>query len=492
MQSAIGMDFHPCGRPAVAPPLVWNRHLKVEMDLRRTGAAHLLWSAWIVCFACVSLSTQQPSLPQRPPAKPPTVPATVRLLDTATCTGQHGPYVHAWVTVRDVAARRDEDGSWHDLTPALQRQPLQLDLLTGKSGSAELGSTAQLPVGHYSQIRVALATPEANPQRLCTAVAPCVVLQTGGVVPLLLSPESEAGVVLSSGQIAGGTWTVAPHRPASLTLLWDACASILPESNGQFRLAPVLRAMAAMPATTSITGRVINADGDPIVGGNVMLALEMPDSRNIARPVLMTNAEANGQFQFPAVPQPVQGSVSAGSTWDLVIAAIDGFNRAYAPVIVTGVPAGAEIGDIRLSPLPPRNTAPASLFGEVRDAGASETQPSAVTASALLPGAGGAFTSPLMQQGQAVATILVAPNPLACPPNIACGRYTLAVPAQSAQIGQWNPMLSRITWLQEPTATATYQVEISRPACPTAATFDREATPGSLQQLPTVEFAACR
>ena len=451
----------------------------------------MLWPAWIVCFACLGLSAQQPLVQQRPPARLMVVPATVRLLATSTCTGQHGPYVHAWVTVRDVAAHRDEDGSWHDLTPALQRQPLQVDLLAGNGGPVELGSTAQLPVGRYSQIRVALVAPVANPPRLCTAAAPCVVLHTGGVVPLLLSPQAAAGVVLSPGQITGGTWTVAPHRTSQLTLLWDACASILPESNGQFRLAPVLRAMATAPAILSITGRVVNAAGEPLTGGNVMLALEMPDRRGIARPVLMTNAQANGQFQFPAVPQPVQGSASAASAWDLVIAAIDGANHAYAPVIVSGVPAGAEIGDIRLSPLPPRNTAPASLFGEVRDAGATETQPSAVTVSALLPNAGGAITVPLMQQGQALATILVEPNPLACPPDLACGRYTLSLSAQGAQTGQWNALLSRITWLQEPTATATYQVEISRPACNTVETFEQETAPGSLQQLPTVEFPPC-
>lgn len=424
------------------------------------------------------------------------VSAKVRLLSSVICTGRHGPYVHAWVAVRGVEARRDEDGSWHDLTPALRQQPLLIDLLAGSGVLADLGGTPQLPVGHYSQIRLLLVAPAANPQRLCTPDAPCVTLQTGGVVPLLLSPEEARGVLLSADRLLGGTWTVTTRQPASLTLIWNACASILPESNGQFRLTPVVHAVATSPTTAAITGRVVDANGQPLSGGNIMVALEAADRTGVDRPILVTNAGPDGRFAFPAVPAqmqaPVPGGAAAGSPWDLVIAAIDGLNHAYAPVIVSAVPVGADLGDIPLSPLPDRNTAPAALFGEVRDAGASETQPAAVIVSALLPGGGGMVTVPLMQQGQAVATVLVAPNPLSCPPSVACGRYTLSVPAQSAQAGQWNPQLSRITWLQQPAATATYQVEVSRPACNTVETFEQEATPGSLQPVPTVEFAACR
>lgn len=429
--------------------------------------------------------------------------AVVSLSSFATCTGQHGPYIHLWVSVFDVSARRASDGVWYELTPGLAAHPLQLDLMAGvQAGTeADLGGAAALPAGGYDAIRLQLGVPSPGqpPTGLCGKRLPCVILQYGTAVPLVLSdPNGE--VLIGADRILGGAWQVNAGQTARLTLFWDVCASIQPESNYWFRLTPVLQAGASAPSGGAITGRVVDtATGLPIEPGSVTVALEQPDPSGISRVLLLTHASPDGSFRFSSVPQSSAGPGSPQPALQLVIAAINRLNAAYAPVVVSGVEPGASLGDIPLSTPTTTNNAPAALFGEVRDAAASPSAPTTVVVSALLGVAAEtatAVTIPLMQQGQATATISVAPNPMDCPAGDACARYTLAVPAQGAQAGDWNPGLQRIGWTQEPSSSSVYRIEIRRtgqplPQCDVVGFVDVPATPGGLQQVPTFDLPPC-
>src|SRR5579863_3557388 len=63
-------------------------------------------------------------------------PATINLAvsDPSTCSGPQGPFSHIYITITDVqinasSSAGDNDPSWIDLTPNLQQNPQQVDLL---------------------------------------------------------------------------------------------------------------------------------------------------------------------------------------------------------------------------------------------------------------------------------------------------------------------------------------------------------------------------
>src|SRR5216683_1625214 len=131
------------------------------------------------------------------------VPATVNMTvsDPATCSGPQGPFSHIYVTITDVqinasSSAGDNDPGWIDLTPKLQQNPQQVDLL-GQLGQANdqcflamLGSTTDLQPGSYQQIRIVLASNSTAVQgNRCGGNANCVVVSSNpnAPQPLLLS-----------------------------------------------------------------------------------------------------------------------------------------------------------------------------------------------------------------------------------------------------------------------------------------------------------------
>jgi hypothetical protein len=60
-----------------------------------------------------------------------------------------------------------------------------------------------------------------------------------------------------------------------LNIDFNACASILQEGNGAFRLKPVLTAGQVSTNTTGISGKIVDSStGAPVAGGTVLVALE--------------------------------------------------------------------------------------------------------------------------------------------------------------------------------------------------------------------------
>jgi len=57
--------------------------------------------------------------------------------------------------------------------------------------------------------------------------------------PLQLSSESKTGIKIPSGQIAGGDFTVGSGEDKDLNIDFNACASVVVQGNGQYRLKPV-------------------------------------------------------------------------------------------------------------------------------------------------------------------------------------------------------------------------------------------------------------
>jgi Domain of unknown function (DUF4382) len=368
----------------------------------------------------------------------------VSVSDPTTCSAPSGPYSHVYVTITDVrvntnANAGDNDSSWVDLTSALKNAPAQVDLLGLANSScflADLGDKLELQPGNYQQIRVILAPDNASSSvsgNKCGNASNCVVLAADSSVhALALSSEATTGIKIPSGQIAGGQFTIAAGQTKDLNIDFNACASIVIQGNGQYRLKPVLHAGEVATASASINGKVFDAATNAAVsGGAVVVALEQQDSTGVDRVVMQTLADSTGAFVFCPVP--------AGS-YDVVIAAINGTGTAYVPKITTGVQPGSALGTITVAAVTGTNTSPASITGTVSTVNASNAgTPADVSVSALeqIAGAGTYYTIPLAGLSSATATLTTATN-ASCPANTDCATYTAQLSPVAPALGTFS------------------------------------------------------
>ena len=360
----------------------------------------------------------------------------VSVSDPPTCAAPKGPYAHVYVTITDVLIHQSSgananDSGWVDLTPNLKNSPAQVDML-GLADSqcflAMLGS-AGIPAGTYQQIRIILAPNNASVSgNKCGPTANCVMLTSSPTTPqpLLLSSEANTGIKIPSGQIAGGKFTVAAGETKDLNIDFNACASIVVQGNGQYRLKPVLHAGEISTASASISGTVIDGGTTlPVVGGNTVVALEQKDTSGVDRVIMETVAAANGTFVFCPVP--------AGA-YDLVVTSINGVGTTYAATVITGVQPGNALGNVTLTSA----ALPASITGQITSSTGSAATAVDLSLSALQPitvnSATVLITVPLAQQSSSTLS-LVTEADVSCPVNTDCVSYTLAVPAANPSVG---------------------------------------------------------
>ena len=388
-------------------------------------------------------------------------PSVVNLTvsDPATCSGPQGPFSHIFVTITDVqinasSSAGDNDPGWIDLTPKLSQNPQQVDLLGQANDQcflASLGSTTELQPGSYQQIRIVLASNGTAVQsNQCGGSANCVVMSSSPNTPqpLLLSSESQTGLKIPSGQIAGGQFVVAAGQTEDLDIDINACASIVTEGNGQFRLKPVLHAGEVTVTSSSINGTIVDSlSGQAIAGGNTVVALEQKDSSGIDRVIMETVTDVNGAFVFCPV---------AAGSYDVVAVAINGAGVAYAATVITGVQPGNALGTVPLVAEAGTNKSPASITGQVTtstgsaatsaDLSISALQAISVNSSTVL------VTIPLAAQSAATASLTTAAA-ASCPAKTDCASYTLSVPALNPSVGSFSTSGS-----QKPAAPATGNV----------------------------------
>jgi len=357
---------------------------------------------------------------------------TTTLSDPATCASPQGPFTHVYVTVTDVQIHQsanagDNDPGWVDLTPSLKNTPVQTDLLgvANQCFLATLGSNG-VPAGSYQQLRVILADNSVSvPGNKCGTFANCLMLTsdlTNTPQALQLSSETKTGIKIPSGQIAGGKFVVAAGDSKDLNIDFNACASIVVQGGGQYRLKPVLHAgeVALQSSSTSISGTVIDvATQQPIVGGNIVVALEQ-NQNGIDRVIMETVTNSNGTFSFCPV--------SVG-TYDVVISAYKA-GVVYAATVITGVQPGNTLGNVPLTAV----GAPASITGQITTSTGSAGTVADLEISALQSiGANLMITTPLAQQSAATGTLTTAAG--TCPVNTDCTSYTLSVPASNPSVG---------------------------------------------------------
>ncbi len=363
---------------------------------------------------------------------------SVSMSDPPTCAGPAGPYGHVYVTISDVqintsATAGPTDAGWVDLTPSLKSAPQQVDLLGTPNNScflAQLSGAQQVATGTYQQVRVYLAANNISlANNKCFTGNNCVQTSDGAFHALDLSSEITSGIKIPAAQMAGGGFTLAAGQTKNLNLDFDACASLVAETSGSFRLKPVMHAGEVSATASSISGRLLDsATAQPIAGGNAIVALEQKDANSIDRVVMQTTPDSQGNFTLCPVP---------AGTYDVVAVAVNGSNTAYAATITLAVQPGTALGSISLHPQTGVNTASATITGQVTSTSGVAVD---VMLSALQPiyvsGAPVQFTIPLAQQSSSTATVTTASG-ASCASGVNCAQYSLALPAAQPYVGTY-------------------------------------------------------
>lgn len=361
--------------------------------------------------------------------------------DPATCGAPQGPFRRVYVTITDVEIHQSadagpDDAGWVDLTPSLKNNPKQVDLLAAANNQcflAMLGSDTEIQPGTYQQIRVFFAangTTVAGNQ--CDTAANCVMLTSdpsNTPYALQLSSESQTGIKIPSGQIAGGKFQVAAGDVKDLNIDFNACESIVVQGNQKYRLKPVLHGAEAGVTSASIQGMVVDgATRAAIGGGTAVVALEANDGTGVDRVIMETVTDANGNFVFCPAPS---------GTFDVVISAINGAGTVYAATVITGVQSGDGLGHVPLT----ATGVPASITGQITTSTGSAATAADLSLSALQAITENSATvliiTPLAQQSDATATVTTAAS-ASCPANTDCASYTLAVPASNPSVGAFS------------------------------------------------------
>ncbi len=405
-----------------------------------------------VAVSCSGGSSMQPSTAMGT--------VMVSISDPPSCKNPNGNFDHVYITVTSVQANIDSNATdsssgWQELAPQLATQPMQIDLFSSVQTNcvlAQLGS-ASLPVGSYQQIRLLLLsnTPVASAALPSTNACAgngynCVVLSDSSIHELDLSSQANTGLKIPPGQIVGGPIQVSAGQSVDLNIDFNACASLLQEGNGQWRLKPALTAGQISPNNSGIGGQVVDSITKAPIAGNVLVAIEQPDSTGIDRLLMETAADASGNFRFCPLPS---------GTFDIVAVAVGPNNLPYNATAVVNVPNGTNLSAIPLvaetgAPSPAILqgfvTASTASAGATVDVSLAALQPVSFSPSTVAPRK---LTIPLESiaataTGPAVIStgvISISSNtdcPAGSPTSSNCAEYTLVVPGSNPKVGVYS------------------------------------------------------
>jgi hypothetical protein len=364
------------------------------------------------------------------------------------------------------ATADDNSPGWVELVPELNTQPVQVDLLNLPANGAcllkTLGSNTSLPAGDYQQIRLLLADNSSAraifPSNACATlgnVFNCVVDSNKNTSELLLSSQANTGLKIPPGQVVGGPIHVAAGQSVDINVDFNACASIIREGNGKFRLKPTLTAGVVSTNTTGISGQVVDSvTSQPITGATV--ALENGDKSGTDRIFMEALTDSGGHFSFCPLPM--------GAVFDVVVDAVNSSGTAYNATVVVNVPGGANVGALPLVEETGTAIGPGTIQGIVAavngTAGANiDVSTSALQSVSISGGAIRPVTIPLLPGSASnVAVESATPCPATGSPMGAfCAKYTLVVPASNPNVGTFSA--GKITFSPPASGNVLYSVE---------------------------------
>jgi hypothetical protein len=354
----------------------------------------------------------------------------------------------------------------------MQIDLLDLEKTTTDCILTQLGSTSGIPAGQYQQIRFHLLSnsPAQNeakpdPNNCGSSRYNCVVPSNKAPEMLELSSEAQAGLKIPSGQIAGGYFTVPAGQVVDLNIDFDACASIVLQGNGQYRLKPVLHAGEISLNTTAVSGRVVDSDGGASIG-NAIVLVEQKDGANIDRVIMQKLTAANGRFIFCPLPT---------GTYDVVVSAKNQ-TKTYNATITLSVGVGTKMGDIMLYPATGTGTIKGNVTAEITGSG----QEVDIDISGLKYATSSLRVTIPVFQGSNPTTV-TAPNGI--PTN-----YSLSVPTGNPQVGTFN---SSGTSYSPVSGGYFINAEAENCAQSSQSTTELNVGPGGEVTAPDITFTGC-
>jgi hypothetical protein len=443
----------------------------------------------------------------------------VSLSDPPSCLPPAGNFKSVFITIRSVQAHisataDDNSPGWVELVPALNAQPVQVDLLNLPANGAcllkQLGSNTSLPAGDYQQIRLLLvadnsgasAAPASNACATLGQVFNCVV-DRNNTSELQLSSQANTGLKIPPGQVVGGPIHVGEGQTVDINIDFNACASIIQEGNGQFRLKPTLTAGVVSTNTTGIKGQVVDSvTSQPIAGATV--ALENADKSGTDRIFMEAVTDSAGRFGFCPLPM--------GAVFDVVVDAVSSSGTAYNAAAVVNVPGGTDVGALPLVAETGTAKGPGTIQGIVTALNGAtgadiDVSTSALESVSLSGGATRPVTIPLLQGSASnIAVQSATPCPATGSPKGAfCAQYTLVVPASNPNVGSFS--VGKITFSPPASGDVLYSVEAdaSKPmsggaaiCSPSSVTTNMDTTSmplkvtaGAITAAKEVDFAGC-
>ena len=438
----------------------------------------------------------------------------VSITDPPSCKFPNGDFQHVFVAIRSVQAHTsatadDNSPGWQELAPQLNTEPMQIDLLSAGQTACllvTLGSNTALPAGTYQQIRLLLVSNDGGGGPVPSTNAcgnqgfNCAVLQDGSIHELQLSSQANTGLKIPPGQIQGGPITVKSGQDVDLNIDFNACASIIQQGNGKFRLKPVLTAEQVGTNSTGISGQVVDSVTMQPIAGTVLVALEQQDASHTDVIFEESAADSGGNFNFCPLP--------TGATFDVVVVAINGAGLAYNATVAVGVPGGTNLGAI---PLIAESGGPVTFQSFVTATTGSAAATVDASVSALktfsLPG-GAMLTATIPAEGTSVSNISVDSNsdcPAMAPSNTNCAQYTLIEPASNPSVGVFSA--GKITYAAPASGEVLYSIGASAftplsggvsDCVPPAKTTSSDtngnplmATPGTTVTPKEIDFTGC-
>jgi len=449
----------------------------------------------------------------------------VSISDPPSCMPPNGQFMHVYVTVRSVqahisASATDSSSGWQELAPQLASAPMQIDLFSKPQTTcilAQLGS-ASLPAGSYQQIRLLLVsnTPAASDAVPATNACAgngfnCVVLADSTIHQLDLSSQANTGLKIPPGQIVGGPLQVTAGQSVDLNIDFNACASIVREGNGKFRLKPTLTAGQVSANNTGISGKVVDSLTKAPIAGNVQVAVEQPDSTGVDRIVMQAVADSNGNFNFCPLPTGM---------FDIVVVGIGPANVPYNATTVLNVPNGTNLGAIPLiAEVGAAGPAVFQGFVTATNGAAAGTIDTSLSALQTVP-TGATTTLQITIPLQTIPATSTTPEvdstglvsvsantscPTGAPANANCAQYTLVVPASNPSVAIFSS--SGFTYSTPATGDVLFTVDAraavplsgGTPDCtPSEQMVAKDSTAAPLKALPAtttnvaeIDFSSC-
>ena len=165
---------------------------------------------------------------------------------------------HIFVTIRSIEAHSnsiagDDSLDWQELAPQLAMEPLQVDLVRGRTDQRTmelLGESVALPAGAYHQVRVRFVpNPLGTNDRLLernacgSAGFNCVVMADGTVQPFQFDTTSPE-LRITSDKIEGGSLLIFPDTDNDLLIELRPVWKWFSSANQGLRLLPALTGSA--------------------------------------------------------------------------------------------------------------------------------------------------------------------------------------------------------------------------------------------------------